>query len=284
MRFGSAQFIVRAVYQDKIIDLKMIWNEIYNCDCIEGMSRIDAGTVNLVFADPPFNIGYSYDIYHDKKDYKVYLDWSQKWFDEVWRVLKSDGTFWLAIGDEFAAELKVIATREVGFICRSWVIWYYTFGVNCKRKFTRSHVHLFHFIKDKENFTFNDTTIKIPSARQIIYNDKRANPNGRLPDDTWILRPQEINNEFTPDKDTWTINRVCGTFKEREGWHNCQMPEAVLERIIKVSSNPNDKVLDPFLGSGTTVVTAKKLNRQYSGFEISKEYFELCKKRLQKKQ
>jgi site-specific DNA-methyltransferase (adenine-specific) len=260
----------------------MKWNKIYNCDCVDGMGGMEDGTVDLVFADPPFNIGYSYDIYHDKLDYEKYLDWSSVWFKEVWRVLKSDGTFWLAIGDEFAAELKVIATRDVGFICRSWVIWYYTFGVNNKRKFTRSHVHLFHFVKNKKIFTFNDTELRIPSARQLIYNDKRANPKGRLPDDTWILRPQEIAEEFTPDKDVWTVSRVCGTFKEREGWHGCQMPEAVLERIIKVSSNPNDKVLDPFLGSGTTAVVAKKLERQFAGFEISKEYFELTKKRLQK--
>jgi site-specific DNA-methyltransferase (adenine-specific) len=270
------------VYLNLNLFLKMIWNEIYNCDCIVGMGDVDSGTVNLVFADPPFNIGYSYDIYHDKLDYKKYLDWSSQWFHEVWRVLRSDGTFWLAIGDEFAAELKVIATRDIGFICRSWVIWYYTFGVNCTRKFTRSHVHLFHFIKNKKDFTFNDASIRIPSARQLIYNDKRANPNGRLPDDTWILRPQEINNEFTSDKDTWSVSRVCGTFKEREGWHNCQMPEAILERIINASSNTNDKVLDPFLGSGTTVVVARKLKRQFSGFEMSKEYFEHCKKRLQK--
>ncbi|MDR2170424.1 MAG: site-specific DNA-methyltransferase [Planctomycetaceae bacterium] len=261
----------------------MKWNTFYNCDCIEGMRGITSGAVDLVFADPPFNIGYSYDIYHDKLDYRKYLDWSAEWINEVWRILKSDGTFWLAISDEFAAELKVIATRDIGFICRSWVIWYYTFGVNCKRKFTRSHVHLFHFIKDKNNFTFNDDAIRIPSARQLIYNDKRANPKGRLPDDTWILRPQETENVFTPDKDIWTINRVCGTFKEREGWHNCQMPEAVIERIIKVSSNANDKVLDPFLGSGTTINVAKKLKRKFTGFEISKEYFEQCKKRLKNK-
>jgi site-specific DNA-methyltransferase (adenine-specific) len=260
----------------------MRWNEVYNCDCIEGMGKMGAETVDLVFADPPFNIGYSYDIYHDKLDYKEYLDWSVRWLREVRRVLTSCGTFWLAIGDEFAAELKVLATREVGFICRSWVIWYYTFGTNSKRKFTRSHVHLFHFIKDSKIFTFNGDAIRVPSARQLIYNDKRANPKGRFPDDTWILRPQEIGGELTPDKDVWTVNRICGTFKEREGWHSCQMPETILERIIKVSSNPEDKVLDPFLGSGTTAVAAKKLGRQYAGFEISEEYFKLSKKRLQK--
>ena len=108
------------------------------------------------------------------------------------RVLKPDGTFWLAIGDEYAAELKLIFQKELGFTCRSWVIWYYTFGVNCTKKFSRSHAHLFHFVKDAKQFTFNskDPAIRVPSARQLVYADVAANPDGRLPDDTWILRPR----------------------------------------------------------------------------------------------
>ncbi|MDR2756946.1 MAG: site-specific DNA-methyltransferase [Planctomycetaceae bacterium] len=256
------------------------WNTIYNCDCIEGMRGLPEGSVDLVFADPPFNIGYKYDVYDDKLNDNDYWNWSKQWITEVYRLLKPDGTFWLAIGDEYAAELKMIATRELGFICRNWVIWYYTFGVNCKQKFTRSHVHLFYFVKNANQFTFNDDAIRIPSARQLVYKDKRANPKGRLPDDTWVLRPQELEHEFGFDKDTWFISRVCGTFKEREGWHGCQMPEAILERIITISSHPNEKILDPFLGSGTTVVTAQKLGRQFLGFELSKEYWEQCQKRL----
>ena len=77
-----------------------------------------------------------------------YLDWTRKWIGGVKRALKPNGTFWLAIGDEYAAELKLIAQAEFGFVCRSWVIWYYTFGVNCVRGFSRSHTHLFHFVCD----------------------------------------------------------------------------------------------------------------------------------------
>ena len=262
--------------------MKHEWNNIYNEDCVAGMRQMDTGSVDLVFTDPPFNIGYSYDIYNDKLEDNEYLRWSKTWLSEVCRILKPNGTFWLAIGDEFAAELKVCATRDLGLICRSWVVWYYTFGVHCTKKFTRSHAHLFHFVKNPNKFTFNDESIRIPSARQLIYNDKRANPKGRVPDDTWILRPQELRQEFGFDKDTWCVSRVCGTFKEREGWHGCQMPEAILERIILVSTNEGEKVFDPFLGSGTTVVVAKKLNRQYTGFELSPEYWEQCRKRLER--
>ena len=181
------------------------------------------------------------------------------------RVLKPDGTFWLAIGDEFAAELKVMFHKDLGLACRSWVIWYYTFGVNCVKKFSRSHVHLFHFVKDPRQFTFNDTAIKVPSARQLVYADVRAKPGGRLPDDTWILRPQDLPDGFDPGEDTWYFPRVCGTFKERAGFHGCQMPEQLLGRIIRVSSHPGDVVLDPFAGSGTTLVVAKKLGRALAG-------------------
>ena len=105
-------------------------------------------------------------------------------------MLKDDGTFWLAIGDEYAAELKIIATRELGLTCRSWVVWYYTFGVHCKSKFTRSHAHLFYFVKDPKRFTFNDMAVRVPSARQLVYGDKRANSAGRVPDDTWMMTPR----------------------------------------------------------------------------------------------
>src|SRR5262245_55415519 len=125
-------------------------NVIHQGDCVAGLGELDEGSIDLVFADPPFNIGYEYDIYKDRKEHDAYLDWSRQWIGAVHRALKPTGTFWLAIGDEYAAELKLLATRDLGFICRSWVVWYYTFGVNCTKKFNRSHAHLFHFVKDKK--------------------------------------------------------------------------------------------------------------------------------------
>ncbi|MCA9023675.1 MAG: site-specific DNA-methyltransferase [Planctomycetaceae bacterium] len=275
-------------------------NRVHQQDCISGMQALPDGSVDLAFADPPFNIGYQYDVYEDRLKAEEYLEWSRAWIGEVARVLKSNGTFWLAIGDEFAAELKVLMQRELGLCCRSWVIWYYTFGVNCKQKFSRSHAHLFHMVKDPQDFTFNadDPGIRVPSARQLVYGDKRANPQGRLPDDTWIvpdpeaalhfaahdgfvLRPQDAAESFDPGHDTWYYPRVNGTFKERKGWHGCQMPEQILGRIIRACSHEGDVVLDPFTGSGTTLAVAKKLGRQFIGFELSEQYAERAIERIE---
>jgi site-specific DNA-methyltransferase (adenine-specific) len=101
-----------------------------------------------------------------------------------------------------------------------------------------------------------------------------------MPDDTWILRPQDLVDGFNPDEDVWYFPRVAGTFKERAGFHGCQMPEQLLGRIIRACSKPRDVVVDPFSGSATTLAVAKKLDRQYCGFELSKEYARLGTKRL----
>ncbi len=253
---------------------------VHQGDCLELLARVPSGSVHLAFADPPFNIGYAYDTYDDRRTAADYLAWSKRWLGEIIRVLRPDGTFWLAIGDEYAAELKVMARRELGLTCRSWVVWYYTFGVHCKSKFARSHAHLFHFVKDPVAFTFNVDAIRVPSARELVYADKRANSAGRLPDDTWILRPQDLPEGFAADGDTWYFPRVCGTFKERSGWHGCQMPEQLLGRIIRASSNEGDTVLDPFAGSGTTLAVAKKLGRRFLGCELSEAYAERIRERL----
>ncbi len=255
-------------------------NQLLQGDCVELMRQLPAGCVELAFADPPFNIGYHYDIYQDRRRDEEYLDWSRRWMGEVVRVLSPQGTFWLAIGDEYAAELKWIATRELGLVCRNWVVWYYTFGVHCKTKFSRSHAHLFYFVKHPKQFTFNDQEIRVPSARQLVYADARANPRGRVPDDTWILRPQDAPWAFRSEEDTWYFPRVCGTFKERATWHSCQMPEQLLGRIIRCCSNPGELVLDPFAGSGTTLAVAKKLGRRWLGMELSPRYAQEAQKRL----
>ncbi|MEM9824980.1 MAG: site-specific DNA-methyltransferase [Planctomycetota bacterium] len=251
-------------------------------DCVEWLGTLADASVDLVFADPPFNINYEYDVYDDRRSDEDYLNFCRAWISGTHRVLKPDGTFWLAIGDEYAAQLKLLS-QELGFHCRSWVIWYYTFGVNSRKGFSRSHTHLFHFVKDPKRFTFNidNPAVRIASARQLVYADKRANTRGRLPDNTWILRPQDSPaGGFEFRHDTWFFSRVAGTFKEREGFHGCQMPEQLLGRIVRLCSRPGELVIDPFGGSGTTLAVAKKLGRRYAASELSPEYAQRIESRL----
>ncbi len=236
-------------------------NKIICGDCIEVLPRM-GGVADLIFADPPFNIGSKYDKYHDKVGCESYIAWTEEWMTACYGVLKEYGSFYIAIADEYAANVKIIADG-LGLFMRNWIIWHYTFGQQMKNKFARSHTHILYFVKDKKNFTFNDYAVRVPSDRQLVYNDKRANPAGKMPDDVWDQYP-----------------RVCGTFKEREGWHPCQMPESLLRRIIAASSNRGDCVLDPFSGSGSTAVAAHQLGRDYAGVEISEKYAENGRRRL----
>jgi site-specific DNA-methyltransferase (adenine-specific) len=241
---------------------EMEHDTIYCGDACKMLNQWPAGCIDLVFADPPFNIGYVYDNYRDDVPDEQYVAWSKAWIAACQRALKPEGSLYIAIGDDFAADIRIIG-RQLGLHLRNWIIWRYTFGQNMKQKFSRSHTHIFYFTKDPQRFTFNDRLLRFPSARHTAYQDLRANPLGRLPDDVW--------DEFP---------RVCGTFKERAGFHGCQMPEALLTRIILASSQPGDVVLDPFVGSGTTAVAAKRLGRRYVGIDISPEYVKHTQRRL----
>ena len=239
-------------------------NKIICGDCIEVLSKVRKPFADLIFADPPFNIGYKYDKYDDKQKHEIYVAWTKDWMTVCKKALKPHGSFYIAMADEYVADVKHIADG-LKLEMRNWLIWHYTFGQQMKKKFARSHTHILYFVKNEKEFTFNedDEHVRVLSDRQLFYNDKRANPAGKLPDDVWDGYP-----------------RVCGTFKERTGWHPCQMPESLLARIIRVSSNERDWVLDPFSGSGTTPVVAAKLNRRYTGIEISEEYVSRSRERI----
>ena len=231
-------------------------------DCIELLGAVKEPFIDLVFADPPFNIGYAYDKYKDTVKSKKYIAWTKDWMGACANALKPGGSFYIAIGDDYAAHIRLLG-EELGLAARNWIIWHYTFGQQTKNMFARAHTHILYFVKDKDNFTYNDHTIRVPSDRQLKYNDKRSDPRGKMPDDVWN-----------------TYSRVCGTFLERQKWHPCQMPESLLTRIISVSTNPGDLVLDPFIGSGTTAAAAIQLGRKYCGIDISDNYVDNTRTRL----
>lgn len=236
-------------------------SEIVQADCRTARSRWGTEWTDLVFADPPFNIGYEYDTHADDMSKDDYLDLCWQCLFRCTQVLKPRGTLWLAIGDDYAAELRLMLD-DLGLHRRSWVIWHYTFGVHCEKKFGRDHTHLFYYTKHPTKFTFNADAIRVESERQRI-GDKRANPKGRVPGDVW------------------TFSRLCGTFRERTG-HPCQMPEELIRRIVLATSNPGDAVFEPFGGSFVTCAVAKKTGRFYRGMDISPDYVSRGRERLEK--
>jgi site-specific DNA-methyltransferase (adenine-specific) len=234
---------------------------IHHGDCLEVLKTIDADSVNLVFADPPYNIGIKYDRHDDKMSPFEFSAWCWRWLAACREVLADDGSIWVLINDEQVSMIEG-SMRALAFTSRNWVIWYETFGVNCTTKFNRTKRHLLYMVKDPKRFTFNREAVTVPSARLAKYGDKRANLAGKVMDDVW------------------TIPRVCGTFRERVKGVPTQLPLELLRRIVGCSSNPGDLVVDPFCGSGTTPVVCQELGRRFIGSELSAAYIEIARKRL----
>lgn len=241
----------------------MQYQQVIVGNCIEEMRKLEPKSYDLIFADPPFNIKKNYDQYKDRIKSDLYASWTRDWVREASRLANDFSSLYVAINDENAALLAMVCS-ESGWHMRNWIIWHYGFGTNCQTKFSRCKTHILYFVRNKDNFVFNDHEIRIPSDRQTKYRDKRANKKGKLP------------------SDVWSYPRVCGTFKERckTVKHPCQMPLELMERIILTSSNLYSRVLDPFCGTGTTLVAADKHGRDWTGIEISESYAQAARERI----
>ncbi len=259
---------------------KLLRCDAYHGDCLRVVpEHVEPHSVKLAILDPPYNMGKAYDAYDDSKSLDQYLAWFRDRMSAICRALHGHGALWLFINDGLVSELDVLV-KKMKFYKRSHVIWYYTFGQNHSKIFTPSHTHLLYYVRCRSQWTFNPEKIRVPSARQLKYNDKRANPKGRLPDNTWILFPEQIPDGFDPSGDTWLMSRVCGTFHERESHSPNQIPVPLMERIILSTSNPGDLVLDPFMGSGSAGVAAQLHGRAYIGMDVSKTCVRESKRRL----
>jgi site-specific DNA-methyltransferase (adenine-specific) len=249
-------------------------------DCLDILTTTPPSTVQLAFGDPPFNIGVNYPGYHDRRQPGDYLAFLEERFHALRRVLSPVGSLVVASGPEYQAEVCVML-KGLGLAWRNTVVWHYTFGQSQKKKFTPSWTALHYFVANPKRITFNRDDIRVTSTRQIL-GDERADEDGKTPDDVWFLRPQDAEAEgfFDPAGDVWHVRREHGRCKGRED-HPVQMALPVMERIVRALSNPGDLVLDPFAGTGTTLVAAKRLGRRYLGIELGEETAALARRRLQ---
>lgn len=213
-------------------------------DCLKILPTLPKA--KMIFADPPDNLGMKYEGFVDKQSYPEYMEKLYAWISLA---SAASSIVWFSIYYKY---LPVMLFHSQGCGDARLFIWRFTFGQHNKHDCGNGYRPLLR-IMNKDAKIYPDA-IRVPSARQSKYKDKRANPKGRVPDDVW---------EFS---------RVCGTFKERRKWHPNQHPEALIERIVKFSTKPGDLVIDMFAGTGTVNRVCKRLGRPCISIEISKFY------------
>lgn len=223
---------------------------IYNVDCLDYLRT--GQKFQMIFADPPDNIGLGYGEYRDKIPDAQYYGWLET---ILWESMRAAPIIWFSYYWKHDVEIKHIIRCLVKFHFPAWqiktFIWRFTFGQHnpsdCGSGF-RFVVRL-----TSPLAVLNPKAIMVESERQKI-GDSRANPDGRVPDDVF---------DFA---------RVVGNSHERRTWHPTQHPEALLRFLVKFSTQPGDRVLDLFLGSGTTLRVCRELDRECIGCEIDENY------------
>lgn len=249
--------------------------KLYNLDVIDFFKSIEDGSVDMIFADPPYNIKKAeWDTFQSQKQY---VEWSMNWINEAYRVLKPTGTLYVCGFSEILADIKWAASHL--FKGCKWLVWFYRNKANLGNDWGRSHESILHFRKSKE-FTFNLDDIRIPynehtlkypvhpQAETSQYNNGNGkqyvwqpHPNG--------AKPKDVIEVPTLSNGSW-----------EKTIHNTQKPVELVKKCVLSSSNEMDLVLDPFGGSGTTYAVAEAYNRNWIGTELDKEYCNVITERV----
>jgi site-specific DNA-methyltransferase (adenine-specific) len=241
-------------------------NEVYLGDSLQLMPKLPAASLDLIITDPPFAIdfkatrnNYNRTDHHVIQGYREvpvdkYFEFSQNWIGQCFRILKSSGSMYVFSGWNNLKDI-LLALDKVGFITVNHIIWQYQFGVFTSRRFVTAHYHCLYVCKDDKLRKF------FPYSR---FSKDAINKKGR-------------KLSYQDKEDVWKI--------KREYWHGKQktptkLPTELIKKLLLYSSESNDLVFDPFLGSGQVAVVSKALGRNYLGFEIVPEYFEFIHSRL----
>lgn len=227
-------------------------------DAIDLLKEMPSNSVNLIVADPPYNLGKDYGNNHDLKGFDDYLEFTRQWTKEAKRVLTEEGTIYVFMGVRFISYLYDILDKEHELHFNSWVVWNYTQGLGKTKGFSPRHDDILVFNKSKK-FKFNLDDVRVPQK----YYRARNNMRGANPGDVWNFSHVHYSNPNRQD-------------------HPTQKPEGLIERMVLASSDEQDVVLDPFSGSGTTLRVCQQLNRSGIGFELNPKYVEMTESRLSK--
>lgn len=244
----------------------------------ECMTELENESVNMVVTSPPYNIDIKYgnkqvkgkivsskgEKYTDNLEEEDYRKMLEIVFNECKRVVTKDGSIWINIKNRYDDGVVIPPFWILDFFkdmyLKNVIIWNFDWGGSTNKRFAPRYEYVFWFTKSKEDYKFNLEDVKIPALN---------------------YRPDRYKSQLKNPSDVWRISMVSGNFEERTS-HPAQYPEELIERIVLSTTDKGDLVLDPFMGSGTTAVVAKKFGRNYVGYEIVEEYCNIAKERLEK--
>jgi site-specific DNA-methyltransferase (adenine-specific) len=244
-------------------------SQIIHGDCLKALRAIPTESVDMTFADPPFNLNKKYNSYRDHRELDDYLDWCREWLSEMVRVTKPTGSIFVHNIPKWLTYYAAFLNQHADF--KHWIAWT-ALGMPLGRSLMPTHYGILFYAKDKRQQKFYE--VRHPHRRCRKCNVLHKDYGGKKS----LLHP------FGPlVSDVWSdIHRI--KHAVRRDKHPCQLPEPVLERLILMSTDEGDTVLDPFAGTGTTAVAARKLGRHGIGIELDPNYAAIGRERLARTQ
>lgn len=244
-------------------------------DCRDFLAGLPDGSTRLVVADPPYNVAKA--SWDEFPSTTAYLDWCDGWLAEVHRVLAADGTAYVCGFSEILADIKARSAARFAGGCR-WLVWSYRNKANLGSDWGRSHESLLHLRKGR-GFVMNTDAVRVP------YNAHTTRYPARVQAVTSQYGQGVRRDRWEPHplgakpRDVFDIPTLCNGMSEKTE-HPTQKPESLIETLVRASSNAGELVVDPFAGSGTTLVVAERLGRCWAGADADPRYVALARARL----
>ncbi len=245
-------------------ELERFLDTIIQGDALEVLRQIPSDSVDLVFADPPYNLDKAYLTYDDEKDKETYLNWCNAWLDEYVRILKPTGSLYVLNLPRWGMHHAAYLSRRLYF--QNWIVW--DALSEPRGKILPAHYALLFYTKHPTDFTFNYSDVSPIDARFYCLRSTCVRQRKRRRED----QKEPLTDIW------WDVHRI--KHRRYRDYHPCQLPDALLERIIRLSTNPGDVVLDALIGTGTTAIVAKKLGRHFIGIDLDPVYVEIARQKL----
>lgn len=238
--------------------------KLYNQDALSFLQSIDDNSIDLVLTDPPYGINYKD---WDDIDFNEFTD---VWVKECVRCLKDTGTMWSFMGYSNIFDFVPILKKYSNIHLENWVVWARQRGRGTSKHLKSMREDIFHVTKSN-NFTWNN----IKMLREVVIPYvKDGKPRG------WFLDENGKRVRWTGLGNVWVYSQPFWNSKDDKQIHGAQKPIKMIERLLLLSSNEEDTILDPFMGSGTTGIACKRNNRNFIGIESNKEIYNLAMDRI----